>query len=82
LKIPESLRGRIANAPLTHLTTIDSKGWPQVTVVWVGIEDDEFIIGHRVSARGLKKSGVMREWRLSLLRDKTNALGLREYLVI
>ena len=46
MKIPQSVRELIAKAPLAHLTTLNSDGSPQVTVVWVGIENEEFVIGH------------------------------------
>lgn len=81
MTIPESIRELIAKAPLAHLTTLNSKGGPQVTVVWVGIEDEEFVIGHLALHQKLKN--IRRDARvaLSLLGDKTNAQGLREYLV-
>jgi len=82
MKIPQSLRGLLAKAPLAHLTTLNSDGSPQVTVVWVGIENDEFVIGHLAVHRKVKN--IRRDPRvaLSLLGDKTNAEGLREYLVV
>jgi PPOX class probable F420-dependent enzyme len=82
MKIPESVRELIANAPLAHLTTLNSKGGPQVTVVWVGIENEEFVIGHLATHQKVKN--IQRDARvaLSMLGDKTNAQGLREYLVI
>jgi hypothetical protein len=39
MKIPESVSELIARAPLAHLTTLNSSGSRQVTVVWVGIEN-------------------------------------------
>jgi PPOX class probable F420-dependent enzyme len=82
MKIPESIRELIAKAPLAHLTTLNSTGGPQVTVVWVGIESDEFVIGHLATHQKVKN--IRRDARvaLSLLSDKTNAQGLREYLVV
>jgi PPOX class probable F420-dependent enzyme len=82
LKIPQSIRELIATAPLSHLTTLNSKGGPQVTVVWVGVEDDEFVIGHLAVHQKVKN--IRRDARvaLSMLGDKTNAQGLREYLVV
>ena len=81
MKIPQSIRELIEKAPLAHLTTLNSKGGPQVTVVWVGIEDEEFVIGHL--AMHQKVRNIRRDPRvaLSLLSDKTNAQGMREYLV-
>ncbi len=82
MKIPEAVRELVESGPLGHLTTLNSDGSPQVTVVWLGIEDDEFVIGHMGVWR--KVRNIRRDPRvaLSLLGAKTNAQGLREYLVI
>ena len=82
MKIPQSVRELLPNAPLAHLTTLNSDGGPQVTVVWVGIENEEFVIGHMAEHK--KVRNVRRDGRvaLSLLGDRTNAQGLREYVVI
>ena len=82
MKIPEPVRELLTNATLGHLTTLNSDGSPQVTVVWVGIENDEFVIGHLAEHK--KVRNIRRDPRvaLSMLGDKTNAQGLREYVVI
>jgi PPOX class probable F420-dependent enzyme len=82
MKIPQSVHELLPKAPLAHLTTLNSDGGPQVTVVWVGIENEEFVIGHMALHK--KVRNVRRDGRvaLSLLGDKTNAQGLREYVVI
>jgi PPOX class probable F420-dependent enzyme len=82
MEISESIRELIAKGPLAHFTTLNSKGGPQVTVVWVGIENEEFVIGHLAIHQKVKN--IRRDPRvaLSLLGDKTNAQGLREYLVV
>ena len=82
MNIPQSVRELIATAPLAHLITLNSKGSPQVTVIWVGIENDEFVIGHLAEHQKIKN--IRRDSRvaLSMLGDKTNAQGMREYLVI
>jgi PPOX class probable F420-dependent enzyme len=84
MKIPESILELIAKAPFAHLTTLNSTGGPQVTVVWVGIENEEFVIGHLHLATYEKVKNIRRDARvaLSMLSDTTNAQGLREYLVI
>jgi PPOX class probable F420-dependent enzyme len=80
--IPQSIHELIAKAPLAHLTTLNSKGGPQVTVVWVGIENNEFVMGHLAVHQKVKN--IRRDGRvaLSMLGDKLNANGLREYLVV
>ena len=82
MKIPRSVRELVEKGPLAHLTTLNSSGGPQVTVVWVGIQAEEFVIGHLAMHQKVKN--IRRDARvaLSLLGDKTNAQGLREYLVV
>ena len=81
MKIPQSLREVIDKGPYAHLTTLNRDGSPQVTVVWVGIDGEEFVIGHLAEHQKVKN--IRRDPRiaLSFLSDKTNAQGLREYLV-
>ena len=82
MNIPPSVHDLIAKAPLAHLTTLNPGGHPQVTVVWVGIEDGEFVIGHLALHQKIKN--IRRDPRvaLSMLAPTTNAHGLREYLVV
>ena len=44
--IPDSVQALVASGPLAHLTTVNADGSPQVTVVWVGIEDGAFVCAH------------------------------------
>ena len=46
MPIPESVRALMTTGPQAHLTTLNPDGSPQVTMVWVGLEDDEFVMGH------------------------------------
>jgi len=82
MKIPQSVREVIEKGPLAHLTTLNPDGSPQVTVVWVGIDGEDFVMGHLAMHQKIKN--IRRDARvaLSLLGDKTNAQGLREYLVV
>ena len=82
MKIPQSVREVLAKAPLAHLITLNKDGSPQVTVVWVGIENEEFVIGHLAVHQKVKN--IRRDPRvaLSMLGDQTNAMGMREYVVV
>ena len=82
MKIPQSVREVIGKGPFAHLTTLNPDGRPQVTVVWVGIEGEEFVMGHLALHQKVKN--IRRDPRvaLSLLGDKTNAQGMREYVVV
>ena len=82
MNILQSVREVLAKAPLAHLTTLNKDGSPQVTVVWVGIENEELVMGHLAVHQKVKN--IRRDARvaLSLLGDKTNAMGMREYVVV
>jgi PPOX class probable F420-dependent enzyme len=82
MSIPDSIRELIATGPLAHLSTLNADGSPQVSVVWVGMENEEFVIGHMGVWQKVKN--VRRDPRvaLSLLGRGKNPMGLREYLVV
>jgi len=82
MTIPGSVRILVAAGPLAHLTTLNSDGSPQVTVVWVAIEDDEIVSAHLHFHHKIKN--IRRDPRVavSLLGPSKNAIGLQEYLVV
>ncbi|HVN89572.1 MAG TPA: PPOX class F420-dependent oxidoreductase [Candidatus Binataceae bacterium] len=82
MQIPQSIRELIAQGPNAHLTTLNADGSPQVTVVWVGIENEEFIIGHMGVWQKVKNMRRDPRVVLSMLAPNKNAQGLQEYLVV
>ena len=78
----DSVRELIESGPLAHLVTINADGSPQVTIVWIGIEDEEIVAGHL--SRHRKVENVLRDPRvaLSLEAEGTNSIGMRDYAVI
>ena len=80
--IPTSVADLLATAPLGHLVTINADGSPQVSIVWVGIEDDELVVGS-IGARQ-KLANVRRDPRVvvSFEAPGSNEIGLREHLVV
>ncbi|HYS21163.1 MAG TPA: PPOX class F420-dependent oxidoreductase [Gemmatimonadales bacterium] len=79
--IPDSIRALVSTGPLAHLTTLNSNGSPQVTVVWVGIEGDEFVTAHLSEHRKIKNIRNDRRVALSFLGKGRNPQGLLEYVV-
>ncbi len=81
MKIPQSVRDEIAKGPFAHLTTLNKDGSPQVTVVWVGIESEEFVIGHLALHQKIKN--IRRDPRvaLSFIGQNISKEGMREYVV-
>ena len=46
--LPRSVVEFLASGPLAHVVTLGHDGDPHVSVAWVGIEDDEVVIGTAV----------------------------------
>ena len=80
--IPESVRALVSTGPLAHMTTLNSNGSPQVTVVWVGIEGDEFVTAHLSEHRKIKNIRTDGRVALSFLGKGRNPQGLLEYVVV
>lgn len=82
MQVPASVESLLAGGAIGHLVTVDQDGGPQVSCAWVGIEDDEFVIGTLFDQRKLRN--IRREPRvaLSFESDVTNEWGLKEYLVV
>lgn len=82
MPIPEAVRALIESPRLAHLVTVNPDGGPQVTCVWVGLEEDEIVAAHLNDQQKLRN--IRRDLRiaLSIETDSTNEIGLTEYLVI
>lgn len=80
--IPESIRTLIDQGAPAHLVTLGSGGDPHVTLVWMGIEDDELVCGHLEKNR--KVRNILGDPRVvvSIQSPTTSALGLTEYAVL
>jgi PPOX class probable F420-dependent enzyme len=62
--LPTELGDLIKAGPLVHLSTINSDGSPQVSVIWVGIDGDQLVSGHM--SRHLKLRNIERDPRVVL----------------
>jgi PPOX class probable F420-dependent enzyme len=80
--LPPELRDLIASGPMTHLSTINADGSPQVTVIWIGLDGEELVSGHM--ARHVKLRNIERDPRVVLSFDAPRVPGvfLNEYAVI
>jgi PPOX class probable F420-dependent enzyme len=82
MQLPESARRLIESGALAHLVTLDRDGSPQVTCVWVGLDEDEIVSGHLGQWRKLQN--VARDPRVALSIEGTEIQppGLKQYLVV
>lgn len=80
--LPESARAVLESDGLAHLVTINPDGSAQVSIVWVGLDDGDIVSAHLLEQQKLRN--IRRDPRVSLSVEtpESNAMGLREYLVI
>jgi PPOX class probable F420-dependent enzyme len=82
MTITPAIQELIDSGPLAHVTTLNTDGSPQVSVVWVGIEGNEFVTAHMGEWQKVKNLRNDPRVALSLLGRGRNAMGLQEYLVV
>ena len=80
--IPESARALLQSGRLAHLVTLNPDGSPQISIVWVGLEGDEIVLGHL--GAGQKLRNLERDPRVALSVEGTEIQppGLQQYLVV
>jgi PPOX class probable F420-dependent enzyme len=64
------------------VVTLNADGSPQVSVVWVGVDGDEFVTAHMGEWQKVKNLRRDPRVALSLLGRGKNAMGLQDYLVV
>ena len=77
-----ALQSLIESDALGHLVTVNEDGSPQVSVVWIGLEDQEIVIGHL--GQGHKMANIQRDPKVVLTIESTgvNEIGLRHYAIV
>jgi len=80
--LPDRLRTLIEAGPLAHLVTLNADGSPQVTIVWIGVEDDEIVSGHLFEHRKVRNIRRDPTVALSLEAPGTNDMGMQNYAVL
>jgi PPOX class probable F420-dependent enzyme len=80
--IPDEARALLESDALAHLVTVNDDGSPQVSCVWVGLEDEEIVFASLGPRR--KLDNIRRDPRVTLSVEGTNmsGIGLKEYLVL
>jgi PPOX class probable F420-dependent enzyme len=81
-KLPASAIALIESGAHGHLVTIDPDGSPQVSLVWVGVEDDELCVASLALRR--KVENVRRDPRVSVSFEarQSDGNGLLPYLAV
>jgi PPOX class probable F420-dependent enzyme len=78
----DQVRRALTSGHLAHLVTLGPGGDPQVTLVWVGIDNGEIVAAHLGEHQKVKN--IRRDPRvvLSMETGTRNQQGLDEYLVV
>jgi PPOX class probable F420-dependent enzyme len=87
-RLPESAIALIESGAHGHLVTINPDGSPQISMVWVGVEDDELAVASLTPRQKLKN--VRRDPRVALAFESPDSDtgqergsgGLRFYLAV
>jgi PPOX class probable F420-dependent enzyme len=72
--LPLELRQLIESGPMVHLSTINSDGSPQVTVIWVGFDGDDLVSTHMRD--NVKLRNIRRDPRVALSFDVPREPGV------
>ncbi len=80
--VDDEVRRVLESDALAHVATIGPDGRPQITIAWVGLDGDEVVFATLVDQRKLQN--IRRDPRvtISIQTERTNEMGLREYLVL
>lgn len=80
--VTDEVRMALTAGRLGHLTTINPDGGPQVSVVWIGMDGDDIVVGHLVGGR--KVINIARDPRVALTVEAagSNPVGMANYLLV
>jgi PPOX class probable F420-dependent enzyme len=81
VNISPDVRAVIESGRLAHLATIGKDGRPHMTIVWVGLDGDEIVIGKL--HRDQKLANLARDPRVALsIEAEGDWHGMQHYLVV
>jgi PPOX class probable F420-dependent enzyme len=81
MELPASAQAVIESGRLAHFVTVNRDGSPHVTIVWVGLDGDQIVIGKL--AEDQKVRNIRRDPRVSLsIEAEGDQHGMQNYLVV
>lgn len=81
VELSAQAREVVESGRLAHLVTVNADGSPHVTIVWVGLDGDEIVIGKLAVDR--KVRNIRRDPRVSLsIEAEGHYHGMQNYLVV
>jgi PPOX class probable F420-dependent enzyme len=78
----DEARRALCAGRLGHLVTLNPDGGPQASVVWVGLDGEDIVVGHLMGGR--KVRNIERDPRVALTveAEGANDVGMGNYLVV
>lgn len=74
-------RAVVESGRLAHFVTVNADGSPHVTIVWVGLDGDDIVIGKLMVDQ--KVRNIQRDPRVSLSMEAAGSShGMQHYLVV
>lgn len=80
--IPAPAQALLGTDAVAHVWTSNPDGSPQVSVVWVLVQDDEIVFGADASSRKIRNIEHNPRVVLSIEDDERNARGFQRHLVL
>ncbi len=81
VEISEAARSVVESGRLAHVVTVNADGSPHVTIVWVGLDGDDIVIGKLMLDQ--KVRNIRRDPRVSFSIEAEGAqYGMQNYLVV
>jgi len=80
--LSDDARGAVTAGRLGHLVTINPDGSPQVSVVWIGLDGDDIVVGHLMGGRKVRNIGRDPRVALSVEAEGANPVGMANYLIV
>jgi PPOX class probable F420-dependent enzyme len=81
MTLPASARAVVESGRLAHFVTVNADGSPHTTIVWVGLDGDDIVIGKLMEDR--KVRNIRRDPRVSLsIEADGDQMGMQFHLVV
>src|SRR5262245_50967009 len=82
MDIPPHVRAAIEAGPIATITTVAPDGGPQVTMAWIGLEDEEIVIGTMFDQPKLRNLRRDPRVSVSFLPGGMSGFGMAAYYVL
>ena len=80
--LTDPVRAALSAGRLGHLVTINHDGSPQISVVWIGVDGDDIVVGHLGDGRKLANIALDPRVALSVEAEGRSPVGLDHYLIV